>query len=92
MKNLAMLPDYFDYIFVHLRQKVRLRPESSPKFLSTLSLNPARTRPEKPGPTYNSGRSEIMPRWESSLTHLGIMPQSACLMGVRERRSKASPD
>ena len=56
MKNLAMLPDYFDYIFVHLRQKVRLRPESSPKFLSTLSPNPARTRtrPEKPGPTYNS--------------------------------------
>ena len=41
-----MLPDYFDYIFVHLRQKVRLRPESSPRFLSTLSPNPARTRPE----------------------------------------------
>ena len=54
MKNSAMLPDYFDYIFVRLRQKVRLRPESSPKFLSTLSLNPARARPEKPGPTYNS--------------------------------------
>ena len=54
MKNSAMLPDYFDYIFVHLRQKVRLRPESSPKFLSTLSPNPTRTRPEKPGPTYNS--------------------------------------
>ena len=35
-KNLAMLPSYFDYIFVHLRQKARLRPESSPKFLSTL--------------------------------------------------------
>ena len=42
MKNLAMLPDYFDYIFVHLRQKVRLRPESSPKLLSSLSPNPAR--------------------------------------------------
>ena len=43
-----MLPSYFDYIFVHLRQKVRLRPESNPKFLSTL----ARTRPElSPNPT-----------------------------------------
>ena len=49
-----MLPSYFDYIFVHLRQKVRLRPELSLKFLSTLGANPARTRPEKPGPTYNS--------------------------------------
>ena len=34
LKNLAMLPSYFDYIFVHLRQKVRLRPELNPKFLS----------------------------------------------------------
>ena len=49
-----MLPNYFDYIFVHPRQKVRLRPEMIPKFLSTLGPNPARTRPEKPGPTYNS--------------------------------------
>ena len=32
LKNLAMLPSYFDYIFVHLRQKARLRPELSPKF------------------------------------------------------------
>ena len=49
-----MLPRYFDYIFVHLRQKVRLRPELSPKFLLTLGPNPARTQPEKPGPTYTS--------------------------------------
>ena len=49
-----MLPRYFDCAFVHLRQKVRLRPELSPKFLSTLGLNPAKTRPEKPGPIYNS--------------------------------------
>ena len=60
-----MLPSYFDYIFVHLRQKLRLGPDLSPKFLSTLGPNPAqtrpeagpkpaRTRPEKPGPTYNS--------------------------------------
>ena len=51
-----MSPSYADYIFVHLRQKARLRPELSPKFFSTLGPNPARTRtpPEKPGPTYNS--------------------------------------
>ena len=49
-----MLPSYFDYIFVHLRQKARLRSELSPKFFSTLGPNPVRTRPEKPGPTYNS--------------------------------------
>ena len=35
LKNLAMLPSYFNYIFVHLRQKVRVRPEWSPKFLPT---------------------------------------------------------
>ena len=27
LKNLAILTSYFDYIFVHLRQKARLRPE-----------------------------------------------------------------
>ena len=54
LKNLAILPNYFDDTFVHLRQKVGLRPELSPKFLSTLGPNPVRTRPEKPGPTYNS--------------------------------------
>ena len=37
-----MLLSYFDYIFVHLRQKARLRPELSPKFLSTLGPNPTR--------------------------------------------------
>ena len=50
LKNLAMLSSYFDYIFVHLRQKARLRPELSPKFCQL----EARTRPEKPGSTYNS--------------------------------------
>ena len=55
LKKLAILLSYFDYIFVHLRQTARLRPELSPKFLSTLGLNSARTRPEKPGPTYKSG-------------------------------------
>ena len=41
LKTLAMLVSYFDYIFVHLRQEARLRPELSPKFLSTLGPNPA---------------------------------------------------
>ena len=42
-----MLPSYFDYIFVHLKQKERLRPELSPKFLSTLGPNPTRrVRPD----------------------------------------------
>ena len=42
-----MLPNYFDYIFVHLRQKLRLRPELSLKFLSTLGPNPTqKARPD----------------------------------------------
>ena len=32
LKNLAMLPSYFDYIFMHLREKARLRPKLSSKF------------------------------------------------------------
>ena len=54
-----MLPSYFDYIHVHLRQKVRLRPDLSPKFLLTLGPNPARTRPEKPRPTYSSDDNHV---------------------------------
>ena len=54
-----MLPSCFDYVFVHLTQKVRLRPELCPKFLLTLGPNPARTRPEKPCPTYNSDKSSF---------------------------------
>ena len=46
LKNLAILRGYFNYIFVHLRQKVRFRPEIIPKILSTLGPKPARTRPE----------------------------------------------
>ena len=51
------MPSYLDYIFVYLRQTARLRPELSPKFLSTLGPNPVgtQTRSKKPGPTYNSG-------------------------------------
>ena len=39
LKKFAMLPSYFDYIFVHLRQILRLRPNLSPKFLSSLDPN-----------------------------------------------------
>ena len=47
LKNFAMLLSYFDYSFVHPRQKARLRPELSPKFLSTLGPNPTRkARPD----------------------------------------------
>ena len=53
-----MLPSYFDITFVHLKQKARLRPELSPTFLSSLGPNPARTRPEKPGPIYNFAMEE----------------------------------
>ena len=40
LKNIAMLPFYFNYIFVHLRQKIRLRPDLNPKFLTTLCSKP----------------------------------------------------
>ena len=50
LKNLAMLPRYFDYIFVHLKQKVRLQPVFSPKFWSTLDSNPARTQTQTKNP------------------------------------------
>ena len=47
LKNLAMFPIYFGYIFVHLRQKARLGPELSSNFLSPLDPNPTRkARPD----------------------------------------------
>ena len=42
LKNLAMLPSYFDYIFVYLKQKAHLRPDLSLRFLTTSGPNPAR--------------------------------------------------
>ena len=42
-----MLPSYFDYIFVRLRQKARLRPELSPKFFVNFRLKPC----PNPNPT-----------------------------------------
>ena len=55
-----MLPSYLDHIYVHLKQKARLRAELSTKILSTLGSNPARTRREKPGPTYSSGAANSL--------------------------------
>ena len=40
LKNLAMLPSYFDYIYVHLRQKAHLRPELSQKFVVNFRPEP----------------------------------------------------
>ena len=48
LKNLAKLPRYFDYIFVHLRKKARFKPKLSPKFLSTLGPNPNPTQKARP--------------------------------------------
>ena len=67
-----MLPNYFDYIFAHLRQKVRLRPELSPKLLSTLGPNPARTQPEKIGPTYYSGAIRIFANQFKRITRVKL--------------------
>ena len=74
-KHLAMLPSYFNYIFVHLRQKVRVRLELSPKFLPTFGPNSTRirARPEKPGPTYNPGLAQ------ESIRIINISPNSTNL-------------
>ena len=85
LKNLAMLPSYFDYIFVHLKQKVRLRPELSPKFLSILAPNPARTRSEKPGPTHNSdSHTSTRPAQKKAkiLSTLRLTKRTRCKSGL----------
>ena len=47
LQNKAMLPSYADFVFVQPRQKARLRPELSPKFLPTLGPNPTqKARPD----------------------------------------------
>ena len=47
LKNLAMLPSYFGYIFVHLRQKLRLRPEIFVNLKPEPGPNPTRkARPD----------------------------------------------
>ena len=50
LKNLAILPSYFDYIIVHLRKKHVSGPNEARNFCRIQ----ARTRPEKPCQTYNS--------------------------------------
>ena len=55
LKNLAMSPSYFDYIFVHLRQKVRLKPELSPKFLSIYAQTRPELNPKSPARLANLG-------------------------------------
>ena len=65
-KKFSNIAKLFWLFFVHLRQKVRLRPELSPKLFSTLGPNPAQTRTqsEKPGPTYNSVFMAPLALWE----------------------------
>ena len=47
LKNLTMLPSYFDYFFVRQRPKVRLRSKLSPKYLSAFGPNPTqKARPD----------------------------------------------
>ena len=56
LKNLAMLPNYFDYIFVHLRKKItsqaRINSKVFVNFRPEPCPNPNPTR--KVRPTYNS--------------------------------------
>ena len=73
-----MLPSYFDCIFVHLKQKVRLRPELSPKFLSTLGPNP--TRKALPDLQLWYGDARIDPR-RDSLLEIGLLKKWE-LLGV----------
>ena len=47
-EKLAMLLNYFEYIFVHLRQKSKSQSQLSPTFLSTLGPNPNPTRKARP--------------------------------------------
>ena len=50
LKNLAMLPSYFDNIFVHLRQKATSQARIKPEIFVNFGPNPTRKR----RPTYNS--------------------------------------
>ena len=49
-----MLPTYFDYIFVHLRQTAPLEPELTPKLLSTLGPDP-----KSPARLTTLGRTDV---------------------------------
>ena len=66
LKNLTMLLSYFDYIFVHLNLKVRLKPKSSPNFLSTLGPNPNPIRKARPDLQLRLERSAVKADWKKS--------------------------
>ena len=53
LKNLAILPSYFDCIFVHLKQKERLRPELSPEIVVNFRYEPRANPNQNPNPNPN---------------------------------------
>ena len=92
-----MLPSCLYYIFVHLSQKARLRPELSPKFLSTLGPNPTRkARPDLQlcAKTFNKCK-KISPEksfWKLWVFFYPSKPQFSRLLGLlwfwREQNSE----
>ena len=70
-----MLPSYFDCIFGLLRQKAHLRPELSPKFLSSLRPNPNPTR---------KARSDLQLCARLSTTHGGGFTLSLSMLNVNQ--------
>ena len=58
LKNLAMMPNYFDYTFVQLRQKARLRARIKPYIFVNFRPEPGHEfepNPKKLSLTYNCG-------------------------------------
>ena len=54
-KNLAMLPSYFDHIFVPLKRKVCLiQSQIEPEIFVNFGTESSQTRPKSPAPTYIS--------------------------------------
>ena len=74
LKNLSKLPSYFDYIFVHLRQKVRLRPEYKPEIFVNFRPEPDPKSPARlttlPEPIHHFPRTAALPKkpysWNST--------------------------
>ena len=58
-----MLSSYFDYIFVHLRQKARLGPELSPKFCHNFRPEPELKSPAR--------LTALLPRRNNNLFYFG---------------------
>ena len=57
---LALLPSFFLLYFCAPKAKSTSQARIKPKVLSTLGSNPARTRAENPGPTYNFVLSSML--------------------------------